>query len=149
MIMTRLLLIAVLACAGVGCASHARPTTAPAHVSASVDSNQLGQLKLENPIAKCITFSPLRLNTSGELVLLRISYEKKRVVAECGCLSQILRYSVSESVAVDTQLRDYERTFGRIAPRESRGELEIALATDGSLFDLKRAKLTIDCAPPD
>ena len=109
----------------------------------------LDGLKFENSLAECVTFTPLRLQASQDVGLLIVSSENKRAISECGCASKILRYSVSEALLVDDEPEEYERTFGRIVLRDTQREHELVLATDRTLFDIKAAKVTVACSPPD
>jgi hypothetical protein len=96
-----------------------------------------------------MSLSPATAYGARGVKTLLVAYRMKRTVAYCGCPSQRLLYSIVESLTADDQVQEYERVFGRIAPREAQGELEFVLATDGVLPSFEHTKLRLRCAAPD
>ena len=107
-------------------------------------------ISIENSIDNCITFNPTNIEKTPTGIVLHTRAEFKKSATECGCKSRILSYDVTEEMAIEDHVAEFERLYAqKIAPDASVGDYTFILSADPGIRYAGRVMVRVGCQAPD
>lgn len=114
---------------------------------ASVPSDSVA---IVNEVKECVIFTPSNIEKTSNGIVLHTKADFKKSTGDCGCMSRLLSYSVSEKINIEGKEVEYERLYARkIAPDASVRNYPFIISADPKLTYRGKVALTIKCKSPD
>ena len=107
-------------------------------------------ISIMNAVEDCITFAPQNIEKTSNDIIFHTKAEFKKSTAECGCMSLLLSYSVSEILNIEGEELEYERLYSqKIAPGTNVNDYPFVISADPELNYRGNVTLKVNCKSPD
>ena len=107
-------------------------------------------ISIVNTVEDCITFAHQNIEKTPYSIVFHTKAEFKKSTAECGCMSLLLSYNVSDKINIEGEELEYERLYAqKIAPGKNVDDYPFVISADPGLTYRGKVALKVSCKSPD